>query len=118
MKRRDFLKGAAIGAGVLASGMLPGRAKADDWGKRKKGVNFYRIDSYAHFAPMDYITLLEQLNLPIPPPNSQRPIIEPILAMHDVTDRLKMMDDCGIDVSIRILPNPLSKLPQMYSITP
>ncbi len=105
MKRRDFLKSAAIGAGVLASGMLPGRAKADDWGKRKKGVNFYRIDSYAHFAPMDYITLLEQLNLPIPPPNSQRPIIEPILAMHDVTDRLKMMDDCGIDVSI-LIPQP------------
>jgi predicted TIM-barrel fold metal-dependent hydrolase len=106
MKRRDFLKGAVVGAGLLSSGMLPGRATAGNhWGKRKHGKDFYRIDSYSHFAPLDYITLLEDLNLPIPPPNSQRPIIEPILAMHDVTDRLKMMDDCGIDVSI-LIPQP------------
>jgi len=106
MKRRDFLKSAVVGAGLLGSGMLPGHTKAaNNWGKRKQGVDFYRIDSYAHFGPLDYITLLEQLNSPIPPPNSQRPIIQPIQSMWDVNARLKMMDDCGIDVSI-LVPQP------------
>ncbi len=108
MKRRDFLKGAAIGAGVLASGMLPGKGKAassNTFGNKRRGVDFYRIDSYAHFAPLEYIDLLEALNAPIPPPNSQRPIIQPIKAMWDVDDRLQMMDDTGIDLSI-FIPQP------------
>jgi len=36
MKRRDFLKGAVVGVGLLGSGMLPGRAKADDWENGRK----------------------------------------------------------------------------------
>ncbi len=112
MKRRDFLKGAMIGAGAVASGMLPRKGKAasstasgNTFGNIRQGVDFYRIDSYAHFAPLDYIALLEALNAPIPPPNSQRPIIQPIKAMWDVDDRLQMMDDTGIDLSI-FIPQP------------
>ncbi len=105
MKRRDFLKGAVVGAGLLGSGMLPGGARADNpWGKKKQGVDFYRIDSYAHFGPLDYIGKLETLN-GSGQPNSQRGIIQPIKAMWDVNDRLKMMDDCGIDVGI-LIPQP------------
>ena len=50
MKRRDFLKGAVVGAGLLGSGVLPGRAKADDREKKRHGEHFYRIDSYCHFS--------------------------------------------------------------------
>lgn len=105
MKRRDFLKGAVVGAGLLGSGMLPGGAKADnDWAKKKHGVDFYRIDSYAHFGPLDYISELETLN-GSGQPNSQRALIQAIEALWDINDRLKMMDDCGIDVSI-LVPQP------------
>lgn len=109
MKRRDFLKGAAIGAGVVASGMLPGKSKAasnasgNTFGKKRKGVDFYRIDSYCHFSQLDYITELETLSGSSP--NSQRALIQGIKSMYDVGDRLQMMDACGIDVSI-IGPQP------------
>jgi predicted TIM-barrel fold metal-dependent hydrolase len=99
MKRRDFLKGAVVGAGLFGSGMLPGRAKADDWGKKRHGKDFYRIDSYCHFSQLDYITELEALN-GSGQLNSQRALIQRIKSMYDVGDRLKMMDACGIDVSI------------------
>jgi predicted TIM-barrel fold metal-dependent hydrolase len=106
MKRRDFLKGAAIGAGVLASGMLPGKGKAassnasgNTFGNIRQGVDFYRIDSYCHFSDLNYIKKLEDLN-GSGQPNSQRALIEGIKSMYDVGDRLQMMDTCGIDVSI------------------
>ena len=99
MKRRDFLKGAVVGAGLLGSGMLPGRAKADDWEKKRHGKHFYRIDSYCHFSQLDYITKLEALN-GSGQPNSQRALIQGIKSMYDVEDRLQVMDACGIDVSI------------------
>jgi uncharacterized protein len=106
MKRRDFLKGAVVGAGLLGSGMVSGRAKADNhFGKKKHGVDFYRIDSYCHFAPLDYITELENLNLPIAPPNGQRAQIEKTPSLWDVNERLHLMDECEIDVSI-LMPNP------------
>jgi uncharacterized protein len=105
MKRRDFLKGAVVGAGLLGSGMLPGRAKADDWGKRKRGVDFSRIDSYSHFAPIDYMDTLDQLNKPAPSNASQRAIFAHNPSMTTVQDRINMMDECGIDVSI-LVPSP------------
>jgi predicted TIM-barrel fold metal-dependent hydrolase len=107
MKRRDLLKGALIGTGLLSSGLLPrsSEAGAGNLVKMRKRLKIYKIDAYSHFAPLDYITLLEQLNAPIPGRNSQRPIIEPIKAMWDVNDRLKMMDDTGIDLSI-FIPQP------------
>ena len=57
MRRRDFLKRAAIGAGVLASGVLPGKGKAnpsntpgDTSGNRKQGAEFYKIDAFSHYT--------------------------------------------------------------------
>ena len=104
MKRRDFLKGAVVGAGLLGSGVLPSHAKADDWGKKRHGKDFYRIDSYCHFSQLDYITKLEDLN-GSGQPNSQRALIQGIKSMYDVADRLQVMDACEIDVSI-IGPQP------------
>ncbi len=48
MKRRSFLKGAALGAGVLASGVLPGRGqrKASAAGNTRQGADFYKIDAF------------------------------------------------------------------------
>jgi hypothetical protein len=71
MKRRDFLKGAAIGAGVLASGMLPGKGRAnpsnttgDTFGNRKQGAEFHKIDAFSHFAPVSYLDYLRSLGGP------------------------------------------------------
>ena len=113
MKRRDFLKGAVVGAGLLGSGMVGGRAiAANDWGKRKQGVDFYRIDSYSHFAPLDYLQYLEGLN---GSSNPQRALIEPNPSMWDLAARLEMMDDCGIDLSI-LIPQPfLETAPNVYN---
>jgi uncharacterized protein len=106
MKRRDFLKGTMIGAGAVASGMLPGNSKAassnasgNTFGNKRQGVDFFRIDSYCHFSQEDYIKELEDLNAS-GQPNSQRALIKGIKSMYDVGDRLQMMDACGIDVSI------------------
>ncbi len=102
MKRRDLLKGALLGTGLLSSGLLarPSEAGTENLVKLRKRIKMTKIDAYCHFAPLEYIGLLEQLNAPIPPPNSQRPIIQPIMSMWDVDDRLAVMDDTGIDVSI------------------
>jgi len=67
MKRRDFLKGAAIGAGALASGMLPGKGGANPSptiGNRKQGADFYKIDAFSHFAPVSYLDYLRSLGGP------------------------------------------------------
>ncbi len=117
MKRRDFLKGALIGTSLLSSGLFPGSGRATEFGKRKHGKDFYRIDSYCHFSTLDYLTLLEQLNAPIPPPNPFRGIFAPVPAMTDVNARLTMMDDCGIDLSI-LFPLPhLESAPNVYKDT-
>ncbi len=111
MKRRDFLKGAIISSGLLGAGLLSQPVKAAPSNSPKHRKNkFFRIDSYSHFSDEGYMELLEQLNAPPGsqppfPPNSQRPIIGPIGSMLDVNQRLDMMDDTGIDISI-IIPQP------------
>ncbi len=118
MKRRDFLKGAVVGAGLLGSGMLPGRAKAQsDWGKRKRGVDFQRIDSYSHFAPIDYMDKLDQLNAPAPANASQRAIFAHNRSMTTVQDRINMMDECGIDLSI-LVPSPFLEAYALVYLNP
>lgn len=110
MKRRDFIKGAAaMGAGALATGVVPGKSAAgaasasgNTFGNIRKGVKFYRIDAYCHFAPMDYIKELESLSGRT---NPQRSIIQPIPSLWDVADRLSVMDKTGVDVSI-FTPQP------------
>ena len=121
MKRRDFLKGALAGAGLAATGMLPGKSKAapsntsgNTFENRKQGVDFYKIDSFCHFVPISYLDYLQ--NTLGGPFNSLRLIAagtdanhkNAILEHSDVEGlgpRLKMMDDEGIDVSI-IFPQP------------
>jgi hypothetical protein len=115
MKRRDFLKGALIGSGLLSSGLFTGSGRTNDWGKRKHGKDFYRIDSYCHFAPVDYMNKLDELNFPLPANMAQRAIFANNPSMVDVNARLNMMDDCEIDVSI-LVPSPfLEAYPNVYN---
>jgi predicted TIM-barrel fold metal-dependent hydrolase len=112
MKRRDFLKSAAIGAGAIASGMLPGRGEAnpantngDTSGNRKQGAEFYKIDAFSHFAPMSYMNYLRSIG---GPPSLLQVYGKAWPEFSDVQGlepRLKMMEDEGIDVSI-IFPQP------------
>ncbi|MGO8990147.1 MAG: amidohydrolase family protein [bacterium] len=103
MKRRDFLMGALISSGLLGSGLLPRLGKSAEWGKRKQRKDFYRIDSFCHFTTFKYIEWLEAHSFY---PNSFRPAAEPNPSMYDVNARLKMMDACGIHLSILVpLPN-------------
>ena len=108
MKRRDFLKGAAIGAGALASGMLPGKGKAnpsDASGNRKQGGEFHKIDAFSHFAPVSFMDYLRSLG---GPPSSLQVYSKAMPELSDargLQPRLKMMEDEGIDISI-IFPQP------------
>jgi predicted TIM-barrel fold metal-dependent hydrolase len=118
MRRRDFIKNAAVGAGLTGTGMFSGPAEAAVR-RRRSAVNFHRIDSYCHFSPLEYIDLLETLNAPTPSPNSQRAInqainsqraiTQPIKALWDVAARLQVMDETGINVSI-VVPQPFIEM--------
>ena len=108
MKRRDFLKGATIGAGVLASGMLPGKSRANPSntsGNRKQGADFYKIDAFSHFAPMSYLAYLRSLGGPLSALQAYGNAVPEHSDVHGLQPRLKMMEDEGIDVSI-IFPQP------------
>jgi predicted TIM-barrel fold metal-dependent hydrolase len=113
MKRRDFIKGLLISSGFLSSGLFPGSGRTTQRGKRKQRKDFYRIDSYCHLTTMGYISLLE--NLAGMYPNSFRAAAEPNPSMFDIDARLKMMDDCGISLSILVpLPN-IETAPPVYN---
>ena len=111
MKRRDFLKGAAIGAGALASGMLPGKGGAnpanttgDTMGNRKGG-DFYKVDSFSHFAPVSFMDYLRSLGGPPSLLQVYSKAMPELSDVHGLEPRLKMMEDEGIDISI-IFPQP------------
>jgi uncharacterized protein len=112
VKRREFLKRAAIGVGVITSGILPGKDRADgamapgetSW-KQKEGKDFYKIDAFSHFAPVSFIAYLRSLG---GPPSSLQAYGNAVPEHCDVRGlepRLKMMEDEGIDLSI-IFPQP------------
>ena len=112
MKRRDFLKGAAIGAGALASGMLPGKGIAnpsspsgDPPGNRKQGGDFYKIDAFSHFAPMSYMDYLRSLGGPPSLLHVYGKAWPEFSDVQGLEPRLRMMEDEGIDVCI-IFPQP------------
>jgi aminocarboxymuconate-semialdehyde decarboxylase len=112
MRRRDFLKRAAIGAGVLASGLLSGKGRAnpsntfgDTSGNRKQGVDFYKIDAFCHFVPMSYMAYLRSLGGPPSVLQAYGNAVPEHSDVQGLQPRLKMMEDEGIDVSI-IFPQP------------
>jgi len=112
MKRRDFLKGALAGAGLVASGMLPRKGRAasasasgNTFGNIRQGGDFYKIDAFSHFVPLSYLSYLQSLG---GPPNSLLAYANAVPEISDVKGiqpRRQMMDDEGIDVSI-IFPLP------------
>ena len=107
MKRRDFLKGAAIGAGALASGTLPGKGGANPSnpvGNRKEG-DFYKIDAFCHFVPMSYLAHLRSLGGPPTPLQAYANAWPEFSDVNGLQARLKMMEEEGIDISI-IFPQP------------
>jgi len=109
MKRRDFLKGAAIGAGALASGVLSGKgganAAGDTSGKSKQGTDFYKIDAFSHFAPASYLDYLRSLGGPPTPTQAYTKAWPEFSDVYGLEPRLKMMEDEGIDIAI-IFPQP------------
>jgi len=109
MKRRDFLKNAAIGAGALASGVLSGKgganAAGDASGKSKQGTDFYKIDAFSHFAPFSYLDYLRSLGGPPSPTRAYTKAWPEFSDVYGLEPRLKMMEDEGIDIAI-IFPQP------------
>ena len=108
MRRRDFLIGAAISGGALASGVRPGTGKAAE-GKAFRNIeaedNFRGIDCFSHFVPISYLDYLQFLG---GPPNSLRAFAMAVPEHSDVQGldpRLQMMEDERIDVAI-IFPQP------------
>ena len=109
MKRRDFLKGTAIGAGALASGVLSGKGRAnaagDASGKSKQGTDFYKIDAFSHFAPTSYLDYLRSLGGPPTPTQAYAKAWPEFSDVYGLEPRLKMMEEEGIDIAI-IFPQP------------
>jgi uncharacterized protein len=111
MKRRDFLKRAGIGAGVLASGVLSGKGRAnpsnyaEDTAGNRKGTDFYKIDAFSHFAPMSYLDYLQSLGGPPSLLKAYGKAWPEFSDAQGLQPRLKMMEDEGIDISI-IFPQP------------
>jgi predicted TIM-barrel fold metal-dependent hydrolase len=108
MKRRDFLKGAAIGAGALASGMLPGKGGTNlshAIETQSRGADFYKIDAFSHFAPVSYLNYLRSLGGPPSLLQAYGKAWPEFSDVHGLEPRLKMMEDEGIDISI-IFPQP------------
>src|SRR5262245_33406971 len=111
IRRRDFIKNAVIGAGLVGTTEA---ATTKAVGKRRRAGKVFKIDSYCHFSPPEIFDKLGQLNAP-PSPNSQRAINQAIIAQQaitqaikalwDVDDRLKVMDETGVDMSI-FIPQP------------
>ncbi len=119
MKRRDFFKTAALGAGAT---MIPGVGTADG-GKKvgpfkpacKKG-EYFTIDAYSHFSTMDIIDKLEKLSGQSP--NPFRPIFQNNLPLIDPVARIQAMDRIGADIHI-LVPLPyLESTPAVYASGP
>jgi uncharacterized protein len=104
MKRRDFLKSAAIGAGALASGVLAGKADAAN-GPAKQGKDFLKIDAFSHFAPTSFLDHLRSLGGPPHLLSIYAKSFPELSDVYGLEPRLKMMAEEGIDVAI-IFPQP------------
>jgi uncharacterized protein len=110
MKRRDFLK--TLVAGAAATTILPGRTGALESGTARGEKGFFRIDAYGHFSSLGYIELLEQLG---GRPNPFRALTQHNVAATDPAERIKAMDQCGVDASI-LVPGPfIETTPPVYA---
>jgi len=118
MDRRDFLKSSALlTAGLAGSNLLPGTAIADPE-RRKKGTHYpelKKIDSYTHFSDTRILDALEDAvhnpKDPKLPANKKfrhvyRDLFLGAPTIINAEERIKLMDKCGIAMSI-ITPQPL-----------
>jgi predicted TIM-barrel fold metal-dependent hydrolase len=106
MKRRDFLKDVMLASGLIGMGQLP---EFPDIASRSQEAipapkkEEYRIDSYCHFSFMSVIDYLEQNGGPTPHPF--RSLFNNTSTLINVTDRLALKDEMGIDLSV-LVPLP------------
>lgn len=124
MKRRDFLKEAMFASGLLGMGVLPefpggvaqdqpaipSQKKKKPPKPPKKGS---RIDAYCHFSMMSIIDYLEN-NSGIRP-HVFRSLFSNTPTLIDVNERLALMDETGVDLSI-LVPLPwIETAPPVYA---
>ena len=98
MKRRDFLKTTVLGAAAMSMAGRMTSATEQEKGniKQKTGKSFYTVDGYGHFSSIKYMDLLEQLS---GRPDPSRALSESRTASFDPDERMKAMDECGVDES-------------------
>lgn len=116
MKRRDFLKDAMLASGLLGMGYLPEFPEMESMAQAAipaSKKDEFRIDSYCHFSFMSVIEYLEQ-NSGIYP-HVFRSLFANTSTLIDVNDRLVLMDETGIDVSV-LVPLPwIETAPPVYN---
>jgi predicted TIM-barrel fold metal-dependent hydrolase len=107
MKRREFLKDAMLASGLLGMGWLPDLPDGEFQDEaalvpasKKDG---YRIDAYCHFSMMSIIEYLEEKSGI--KPHVFRSLFGNTPTLIDVNQRLAMMDETGIDLSV-LVPLP------------
>lgn len=106
MKRRDFLKDAMLASGLLGMGHLPEFPELESMAQAAIPVSRkdeFVIDAYCHFSFMSVIEYLED-NSGIRP-HVFRDLFRNTSTLINVNDRLVLMDETGVDVSV-LVPLP------------
>lgn len=119
MKRREFLQDMLMASGFLGMNMLNPMAKRgdDDDDDRRKGhrpgKHQYRIDSYCHFSTLAILDYLEDASGIRP--HVFRSLFSATPTLIDVDQRLGLMDETGIDLSV-LVPLPwIETAPPAYA---
>lgn len=119
MKRRDFLKNAMLASGLLGMGQLPDFSQKEFEEQqaialeKKKEKDIYRIDGYCHFSSMSIIDFLEEASGIRP--HVFRSLFANTPTLINVDERLAMMDETGVDLSV-LVPLPwIETAPPVYA---
>ena len=101
MKRRTFIIGSLAAAWALATSKVRPSKKAE--AKKYNSGQSYRIDAYCHFSTMGIINFLEKESGR--KPHVFRNLFANTPTLTDPLERLKMMDETGVDLSV-LVPLP------------
>lgn len=101
MKRRTFIIGSIAAAGSLIASKVRPAKSADS--KKHNSVQSPKIDAYCHFSTMKIIDFLEKESGR--KPHVFRSLFANTPTLTDPLERLKMMDETGVDLSV-LVPLP------------
>ena len=103
MKRRDLLN--AVVSGAVVATLAGRKSVATEQENKKSSVGarrFYTVDAYGHFSSLEFMNYLERLS---GQQDSSRALTTSRTAALDPVERLRAMDECGVDATV-LVPGP------------